>query len=73
MSCRTDSAVCAAARTDDRPGMGIKYELFTRARQVIKVHPDWDDEKVAEHVGAKLAELDIIREARKDAMADQQV
>lgn len=51
---------------------GQRYELFMAAKKVIRTHPDWDDEKVAAQVGAKLTELDIIREARKDHEADSQ-
>lgn len=48
----------------------MKYEIFQRAKQAIRGHPDWDDEQIAEFIGAKLAELEIVREARKDVQAD---
>jgi hypothetical protein len=44
-------------------------EVFQAARKVIKLHPDWDDEKVAEQVGARDFEMGIIVQARKDAAA----
>lgn len=52
--------------------MGQRYELFRRAKHEIRLHPELTDEQVAERVGAKLAEMDIIAEARKDYLADQQ-
>lgn len=48
----------------------MKYEVFQRAKQAIRSHPTWNDEEVMDHIGAKWAELEIIREARKDVQAD---
>ena len=48
----------------------MKYEIFTRARQAIRTRPDLTDEQIAEYIGAKLPEMEIIREARKDVAAD---
>jgi len=50
--------------------MGMKYEMFQRAKSALRTHPDFTDEQVAEFIGAKLAEMEIIREARKDVTAD---
>lgn len=50
--------------------MGMKYEIFQRAKQAIRTRPDLTDEQIAEFIGAKLAELEIVREARKDVQAD---
>lgn len=50
---------------------GQKYEIFTAAKRTLRIHPDWTDEQVAEHIGAKPLEYEIVREARKDHEADQ--
>ncbi len=52
--------------------MGQRYELFMRAKREIRLHPELTDQQVAERIGAKAAEADIIAEARKDYEADQQ-
>lgn len=48
-----------------------KTELFLRAKQVLRAHPGFTDQELADHIGARLVEAEeIIREARKDVAAD---
>jgi hypothetical protein len=49
---------------------GMKYQMFTLAKQCIRSHPKFTDEEVAEFIGAKPAEMEIVRTARQDVMAD---
>ena len=49
---------------------GMKYQMFTLAKQAIRSHPDWDDDKIAEFIGAKPAEMELVRTARRDVRAD---
>lgn len=44
--------------------------MFLAAKQCLRAHPGWDDDQVAEFIGAKPAEMELVREARKDAGAD---
>lgn len=47
-----------------------RYELFLNAKRIIRLHPDWDDEKVAEAAGIKSLEIDLVTTARRDNDAD---
>lgn len=48
-----------------------KAQMFLRAKQVIRLHPDWSDEKVAEQAQLpRGTEAEIIRTARADLAAD---
>lgn len=52
--------------------MSRKTELFLRAKQALRSHPDFTDQELADHIGARLIEAEeVIREARKDHAADQ--
>jgi hypothetical protein len=46
-----------------------KYELFLSIKQAIRVHPDWSDEQLAEHLDLRQLEKDMIKTARKDLEA----
>lgn len=51
--------------------MSRKVELFLAAKRVLRSHPDFTDQEIADHIGARLIEAEeIIREARKDSAAD---
>lgn len=48
-----------------------KTELFLAAKRAIRTHPDYDDQQIADYIGARLIEAqEIITEARKDCAAD---
>jgi hypothetical protein len=48
---------------------GTRTDLFLAAKRIIRLHPDWDDVKVAEEAGIKLVELDLVAVARRDVEA----
>lgn len=48
-----------------------KTELFLAAKRTIRAHPEYDDQAIADNIGARLIEAqEIITEARKDVAAD---
>lgn len=49
--------------------MPSQAELFLRVKQVIRVHPDWTDEQVAEQAGLRAPEMHLIATARRDLEA----
>ena len=54
--------------------MTTRAEQFLAAKQALRAHPDWDDEKVAEEIGVKLVDtpgLATIRAARRDLGAGE--
>lgn len=42
---------------------------FLRIKEVLRIHPDWDDDKVADQLDLRQRERDLIRTARKDLEA----
>jgi hypothetical protein len=46
-----------------------KTDLFLSAKRIIRLHPDWDDERVAVEAGIKLIEIDLVATARRDVEA----
>jgi len=54
--------------------MTTRAEQFLAAKQALRAHPDWDDEKVAEEIDVKPADipgLATIRAARRDLGAGE--
>jgi hypothetical protein len=52
--------------------MSRKTELFLAAKRVLRAHPGFTDQEIADNIGARLVEAEeIIREARKDDSADR--
>jgi len=48
-----------------------RVELFLRAKQTLRVHRDWTDDQVAEHVGIPRAMIaEIMRPARQEVEQD---
>jgi len=48
-----------------------KVEWFLAAKKAMRLHPDWDDEKVAEYCGIPKASLDeTVAPARREINAD---
>jgi hypothetical protein len=43
--------------------------MFLQIKEQLRLHPDWDDEQVAERLGLKVPELDLITTARRDMEA----
>jgi hypothetical protein len=43
--------------------------MFLQIKEQLRLHPDWDDEQIAERVGLKYFELDLITTARRDLEA----
>lgn len=41
-------------------------EVFLKIKQVLRLHPDWDDEQVALAAGVKGAEMHLIGTARRE-------
>ncbi len=44
-------------------------QLFLSVKLTLRVHPDWTDEQVAEHLDLRHREKDLIKTARKDLEA----
>jgi hypothetical protein len=49
--------------------IGTRTDLFLKAKQALRLHRDWTDEQVAEWLGLKGPELELVTEARKDLEA----
>lgn len=52
--------------------MASRYELFLKAKQIIRTHPDHTDAQVAEQLGVHVLDKDAyatIAQARKDIEA----
>ena len=48
-----------------------KVEWFLAAKKAIRMHPDWDNERIAGHCGIPEASLDeTVIPARRDIEAD---
>lgn len=45
------------------------YQLFLRIKETIRLHPDWTDEKITEHLDLRVREPELIPVARKDLEA----
>lgn len=50
-------------------GIGQKTDIFLKAKQAIRIHPEWSDDQVGEFLGLKEPEMLLVREARKDLEA----
>jgi hypothetical protein len=49
-----------------------RVEWFLAAKRTIRVHRDWDDQRVAEHCGIPRAEIDaVVRPARVEVEQDE--
>lgn len=51
---------------------GEKWRQHLDCVRQIRLHPGWTDEEVAEAVGLRMAELDIVREARREVQNEVQ-
>ena len=48
-----------------------RVELFLRAKQALRIHRDWTDDQVAEHVGIPRPMIEeIMRPARQEVEQD---
>lgn len=53
----------------EEQSLPTQTELFLQVKQVLRIHPDWTDEQVAEQAGLRVPELHLIATARKDLEA----
>lgn len=49
--------------------MPTRTELFLQVKGILRNHPDWDDDQVAERAGLKEPEREVIIIARRDLEA----
>lgn len=47
------------------------WQQHITCTQIMRRHPDWDDEQVRVAAGMHPAEMDVVREARREVTADQ--
>lgn len=43
--------------------------MFLKAKEVLRVHPDYTDEQVAEAADIRLIDLELVKTARRDLEA----
>lgn len=59
-------------RDDTRDMASQRVEWFLAAKKVLRAHPDWTDEQVANYCGIPLAVTDeVIAPARREIENDQ--
>jgi hypothetical protein len=46
-----------------------QVELFLQVKKLLRLHPEWDDDAIAEYLDLRQREKDLIRVARKDLEA----
>jgi hypothetical protein len=44
-------------------------DLFLRIKKVLRLHPDWTDDQIAEYEGVRVLDRGLIATARKDLEA----
>lgn len=46
-----------------------RTSMFLKAKEILRVHPDWTDEEVALAADIRPVDIDVVRTARKDLEA----
>lgn len=49
--------------------LGQRTDIFLKAKQAMRAHPDWSDQQVSDWLGLKEPEFGLVTEARRDLEA----